>query len=30
MATHNYELVRRMNERIVQIKDGKVYDVEMK
>ena len=30
MATHNYELVRRMNERIVQVKDGKVFDVEMK
>jgi len=30
MATHNYELVRRTNERIVQVKQGKVYDVEMK
>jgi cell division transport system ATP-binding protein len=30
MATHNYELVRRMNERILQVKDGKVYEVEMK
>lgn len=30
MATHNYELVRRMNERIVQVKNGKVFDVEMK
>jgi cell division transport system ATP-binding protein len=30
MATHNYELVRRVNERIVQIKDGKLFDVEMK
>lgn len=30
MATHNYELVRRMRERIVQVKNGKVYDVEMK
>ncbi|HET6273006.1 MAG TPA: cell division ATP-binding protein FtsE [Bacteroidota bacterium] len=30
MATHNYDLVRKMNERIVQVKDGKVFDVEMK
>lgn len=30
MATHNYELVRRMNERILQIKNGKVLDVELK
>ena len=30
MATHNYDLVRRMHERIVQVKNGKVYDVEMK
>lgn len=30
MATHNYDLVRRTNERIVQVKNGKVYDVEMK
>ncbi len=30
MATHNYELVRRMNERILQIKNGKVIDVELK
>jgi cell division transport system ATP-binding protein len=30
MATHNYELVRRMNERILQVKAGKVFDVEMK
>lgn len=30
MATHNYDLVRRMNERIVQVKNGKVFDVEMK
>jgi cell division transport system ATP-binding protein len=30
MATHNYDLVRRMNERIVQIKNGKLFDVEMK
>ena len=30
MATHNYELVRRVNERIVQVKNGKVFDVEMK
>ncbi len=30
MATHNYELVRRMNERILQVRDGKVYDVELR
>jgi len=30
MATHNYEVVRRFNERIVQIKNGKLFDVEMK
>ena len=30
MATHNYDIVRKVNERIVQIKDGKVYDVELK
>jgi cell division transport system ATP-binding protein len=30
MATHNYELVRRMNERILQVKNGKVVDVELK
>lgn len=30
MATHNYEMVRKVNERILQIKNGKVYDVELK
>lgn len=30
MATHNYDLVRKVNERIVQIKNGKIFDVEMK
>jgi cell division transport system ATP-binding protein len=30
MATHNYEMVRKVNERILQIKNGKVYEVEMK
>lgn len=30
MATHNYELVRRMNGRILQVRDGKVYDVELR
>ena len=30
MATHNYELVRQTNERIVQIQNGKLFDVEMK
>jgi cell division transport system ATP-binding protein len=30
MATHNYELVRRLNERILQVKDGKLFEVELK
>ncbi|MBI4535410.1 MAG: cell division ATP-binding protein FtsE [Ignavibacteriae bacterium] len=30
MATHNYDLVRKTNERIVQIKDGRLFEVEMK
>ncbi|MFN0159486.1 MAG: cell division ATP-binding protein FtsE [Bacteroidota bacterium] len=30
MATHNYDLVRKVNERILQIKNGKIFDVEMK
>ena len=30
MATHNYDLVRRTNERIIQVKNGKVVEVEMK
>jgi len=30
MATHNYELVRKMNERILQVKDGRVFEVEIK
>jgi len=30
MATHNYDIVRRTNERILQVKDGKVFDVELK
>jgi cell division transport system ATP-binding protein len=30
MATHNYDIVRRINERILQIKDRKVYEVELK
>lgn len=30
MATHNYDLVRRLNGRILQVKNGKVFDVEMK
>ncbi len=30
MATHNYDLVRKVNERILQIRDGKVYEVELK
>jgi len=30
MATHNYELVRKVRERILQVKNGKVFDVELK
>jgi cell division transport system ATP-binding protein len=30
MATHNYDLVRKMNERILQVKDGRVFEVEIK
>jgi cell division transport system ATP-binding protein len=30
MATHNYALVRKMNERILQVKDGKVLEVELR
>jgi len=30
MATHNYALVRKTHERVLQIKDGRVFDVEMK
>ncbi len=30
MATHNYDLVRKAQERIVQIKDRKVFDVKLK
>lgn len=30
MATHNYDLVRKTSERILQVKNGKIYDVEMK
>jgi len=30
MATHNYDLVRKMNERIMQVKDGRVFEVEIK
>ncbi|MGA9117247.1 MAG: ATP-binding cassette domain-containing protein [Bacteroidota bacterium] len=30
MATHNYDLVRRVRERIVQVKNGKLFDVELK
>lgn len=30
MATHNYDLVRRLNGRILQVKNGNVFDVEMK
>jgi cell division transport system ATP-binding protein len=30
MATHNYELVRKYPARIVQLKDGKLIEVELK
>lgn len=30
MATHNYELVRRYPARIVQLKEGKLYEVELR
>ena len=30
MATHNYDLVRRYPARIVQLRDGKLFDVELK
>ena len=30
MATHNYELVRKYPARIIQVKDGKLVDVELK
>jgi cell division transport system ATP-binding protein len=30
MATHNYELVRKAQGRIVQIKDRKIFDVKLK
>jgi cell division transport system ATP-binding protein len=30
MATHNYDLIRKSNERVLQVREGKVYDVERK
>ncbi len=30
MATHNYELVRRYTARIVQLKEGKLFEVELR
>jgi len=30
MATHNYELVRKFKARIVQLKEGKLHEVELK
>jgi len=30
MATHNYELVRKYPARVIQLKDGKLVDIEMK
>jgi cell division transport system ATP-binding protein len=29
MATHNYELVKQIRERTVQVKDGKLFEVEI-
>jgi cell division transport system ATP-binding protein len=29
MATHNYDLVRRTHEKVLQVKDGKVFEVQM-
>jgi cell division transport system ATP-binding protein len=30
MATHNYELVRKYPARVIQLKDGKLVDIEIK
>ena len=30
MATHNYELVRKYPARVIQLKDGKLIDIEIK
>ena len=30
MATHNYDLIRKSNERVLQVREGKVYEVERK
>jgi cell division transport system ATP-binding protein len=30
MATHNYDLIRKSNERVLQVRDSKVYEVERK
>jgi len=30
MATHNYDLIRKTNDRILQIRERKLFDVEMK
>lgn len=30
MATHNYDLIRKSNERVLQVRDAKVYEVERK
>jgi cell division transport system ATP-binding protein len=29
MATHNYDLVKKMHERVVQVQNGKLFDVEI-
>jgi ABC-type ATPase involved in cell division len=30
MATHNYELVKKFPARIIQLKEGKIVDVELR
>ncbi len=30
MATHNYDLIRKSNERVLQVREAKVYEVERK
>jgi ABC-type ATPase involved in cell division len=30
MATHNYEIVRKYKARIVQLKEGKLHEVELR
>jgi cell division transport system ATP-binding protein len=30
MATHNYDLVRKYPARVIQLKDGRLFDIEIK